>query len=397
MSGHRRTRTVRRSASVAAACAAAVAFGLAGGLLVRALAAGPEPERPVATRVVSAGPARITVPQTWQTVRTGRMSVVLAPAPPLPQRVHVTVEPADRPSLIGRSFRTRIRDRSPRPRSVDVAGHAAWEYTGLVDRRGDELLDVTVVPAREHVVNVACVSPLEDAGSMLWCASGIGALTVGDAPTLVPAPDLALQLQLPRVLARLDRARREERAALGSARRHTVQQATARRLAGAHADAGDALRPVAGEAGEPLVRELLATAGAYRALARAIAGPSPSRLRAARRAAQATDARLSSAVGAVVRRPLLESPVVTTAQAPAPADRSGGRWPFILLLLALTSVLVLLARRRRTARPELARPPEARPPQPREPLRSAARWDAPPPGLNARSGAGAPRSRASSR
>lgn len=396
MSGFRGKPTVRRSAPVAAACAAALALGLAGGLLVRALAAGPEPEPPAAMRVVSAGPARIEVPRAWQTVRTGRTSVVLAPAPPLPQRVLVTVEPADRPSLIGRSFRARIRDRSPRPRNVDVAGHAAWEYTGLVDRRGDETLDVTVVPAREHVVNVACVSPIDDAGSMLWCAGGIGSLTVGDAPTLVPAPDLALQLQLPRVLARLDRARREERAALGTTHRRTAQQATAGRLADAHADAADALRPLAGTAGAPLVRELAATAGAYRALAQAIAGPSASSLRAARRAAQATDARLSAAIGAVVRQPLQESAVGTPTQAPAPADTSGGRWPLILLLLALAAVLVLLARRWRTAPARPVRPAEP-PPPPARARPAEPRWDAPPPGLTARSTAGAPRSPASSR
>lgn len=383
MSGNGLTRmVVRRRASVGAACAAALLLGVAVGVTARTLSGPDDPAPPVATRVVGVGPARLEVPRAWQTLRAGPTRVLLAPAPPLPDQVLVTVEPADRRSLVGPSLRARVNELPLRPRTVDVAGQAAWQYTGLVNRRGTEALDVTVLPARDAVVNVACISPIRDAGSMPDCAGAIRSVAVGGSPTLVPAEDLALQLRLPRVLARLDRARREGRTALGHAQRPSTQQALARRLAQAHTRAADAVRPVAGAAGDPLLRRLSATADAYQALARAIGASSASRLRAARRAVRASDARVVAVVESVVRYPLRESTVAAPARTPAPANTTPGwRWPFIVLSLVLAFVLALCALRWRAAPAGPARQPEAPQPPPVEPRPVPVRWDAPPSSL----------------
>jgi hypothetical protein len=336
------------------------------------------------------------VPRAWQTVREGATTVVLAPSPPLRDRVLVTVEPADHVSLIARSLRARIHGITDRPRTADVAGRVAWQYAGLVGRRGTEALDVTVLPTRDAVVNIACLSPIRDAAAMPDCAASIHSVALGGAPTLVPAPDLALQLRLPPTLAVLDRTRRQTRAALGRAPRGATQARLARRLAAAHADAADALRPVAGAGGASLIDELTASADAYRALAGAVGSTSAARLRAARGAVRASDERLPEVVGAVARRPLVSA--VTPARAPVSAATGATRPGWLLLVIGLSAVLVFLlvtwwVQWLGAPRPAVHRldPP---PPDPRPPAYTAAeehpgarpapaRWDAPPPSLSA--------------
>jgi hypothetical protein len=383
---------VRRVASVGAACAAVLLVGVACGVLVRTLAAPDEPAPPVATRVVRAGHVRVEVPRDWQLLHTGSEAVVLAPSPPLPDRVLVTLEPADSASLVGRSVRTRISTLPHRPRATKIAGLAAWQYADLVDRRGTQGIDVTVLPARDGVVNVACVSPIGEVGAMPDCAAAIRSISLGRSPALVPVPDLALQLQLPRVLTRLNRARLEGRSALAAAHRRSNQRAVARRLADAHTRAADALQPVAGGAGAPLLRELSASAAAYRALARAIAGRSAARLRAARQAVQADDARLADIVDAVVRHKLPVSTAAPRPQPPAAAPTTAGwRWPFIVLAPALALLLALCALRWRQPFRRPAPAPRSPAPAPRrpDPLRppigprpASARWDAAPASVN---------------
>ena len=174
-------------------------------------------ERP-ATQVVRAGAARIEVPQAWRTVRATGKTVVLAPSPPLRDRVILTVGAADHASLVPASLRARTQDLGRGPRTVQLAGHPAWRYRGLVGRGDDEAFDVTVLPGRDAVLSVACVSSVRDALAAPDCAAAITSVSLGGAPTLVPAPDLGLRLVLPRVLDTLDRTRIEARAALGAAR-----------------------------------------------------------------------------------------------------------------------------------------------------------------------------------
>ena len=74
-----------------------------------------------------------------------------------------------------------------------------------------------MLPGRDTVLSVACVASVRDALAAPDCAGAITSVSLGGAPTLVPAPDLALRQQLPGVLDALDRTRTEARAALGAA------------------------------------------------------------------------------------------------------------------------------------------------------------------------------------
>ena len=96
---------------------------------------------------------------------------------------------------------------------------------------------MTVLPGRDAVLSVACVAAVRDALAATDCAAGITSVSLGGAPTLVPVPDLALRLQLPRVLAALDRTRTEARTALETTDTGGAQARWARRLASAHGSA----------------------------------------------------------------------------------------------------------------------------------------------------------------
>ena len=191
----------------------------------------------------------------------------------------LTVGTPDHASLVPASLRARTQDLGRGPRTAQLAGHPAWRYRGLVGRGGDEALDVTVLPGRDAVLSVACVSSVRDALAAPDCAAAITSVSLGGAPTLVPAPDLGLRLLLPRVLDTLDRTRIEARAALGAADTGGTQARWARRLAAAHASAAEALRPVAADSDAPLIEALSVSARAYRALAQAAGAPSASRFR----------------------------------------------------------------------------------------------------------------------
>ena len=125
---------------------------------------------------------------------------MLAPSPPLRDRVILTLGTPDHASLVPASLRARTQDLGRGPRTVQLAGHPAWRYRGLVGRGGDEALDVTVLPGRDAVLSVACVSTVRDALAAPDCAAAITSVSLGGAPTLVPAPDLGLRLVLPRAL-----------------------------------------------------------------------------------------------------------------------------------------------------------------------------------------------------
>ena len=162
----------RRPAAVGAACAAALMAGAVGGVWAAGLAVPDERVEAPATRVVRAGAARIEVPQAWQTVRATGKSVVLAPSPPLRDRVILTVGAPDHASLVPASVRARTQDLGQGPRTVQLAGRPAWRYPGLVGRGGDEALDVTVLPGRDAVLSVACVASVRDALAAPDCAAG---------------------------------------------------------------------------------------------------------------------------------------------------------------------------------------------------------------------------------
>ena len=313
---------------------------------------------------------------------------MLAPAPPLRDRVILTVGAADHASLVPASLRARTQDLGQGPRTVQLAGRPAWRYRGLVGRGGDEALDVTVLPGRDTVLSVACVASVRDALAAPDCAAAITSVSLGGAPTLVPAPDLGLRLQLPagartRWIARA--SRREPR----SAPRDTggTQARWARRLAAAHVSAADALRPVAADSGAPLIEALSVSARAYRALARTAGAPSASRFRHAQREVRASDARLAGAVDAVAQRPVLiaAAPARSPAAEVKSASAPGWLLPAIVLSALLVGGLVTLALRRPALRPPAAAgaaaPPRRPAPPPGRPQEHAAppRRPAPPP------------------
>ena len=393
-----------RPAAVGAACAAALMAGAVGGVWAAGLALRDERVEPAATRVVRAGTARIEVPRTWETVRTTPKTVVLAPAPPLRDRVIIAAGPADDASLVPASLRARTQDLGGGPRAIELAGRPAWRYPGLLGRGGDETLDVTVLPGRDAVLSVACVASVRDALAAPDCASAISSVSLGGARTLVPAPDLGLRLMLPRVLQSLDRTRVEARAALGTADTAATQARWARRLASAHAGAAAALQPVASVSGAPLTEALSASARAYRELARTASAPSASRFRDAQREVRASDTRLAGAVDAVARRPVAIA--AAPARSPQPqvnqASTPGWLLPVLVLSALLVGVLVTLVLRRprpgparrpsvRVAPPERAAAPERAAPARERPRPTPGRWDAPPtpPDGPRRSGGGA--------
>ena len=272
---------------------------------------------------------------------------------------------ADHASLVPASLRARIQGLGQGPRTVQLAGHPAWRYRGLVGRGKDEALDVTVLPGRDAVLSVACVSSVRDALAAPDCAAAITSVSLGGAPTLVPAPDLALRQQLPRWSPRwiAPASRREPRSAPPTPA--GTQARWARRLEAAHVSAADALRPMAADSGAPLIEALSVSARAYRALARTAGAPSASRFRQAQREVQASDARLAGAVDAVAQRPVVIAAAPARSPAPEVASASAPGWllPAIVLSALLVGGLVTLALRRPALRPP-SRPQEhAAPPR----------------------------------
>ena len=189
------------------------------------------------------------------------------------------------------------------------------------------------------------------------------------------------------VIARLDRDRVHDRAALQRARSRSEQARLARHLALVHSAAADAVRPEAAALGA----QLSEAAGAYSALARAATGESATRYAAAADAVGRTDARLAAAVKAT-GRPSAIRPV-----APAAAPSSGSSTMIMVALALLAAVsggAWRLRRRTRHAAPVAGPAARARgpwrpktrptslrpqPPAPQPPARAgsdaARRWD----------------------
>ncbi len=180
--------------------------------------------------------------------------------------------------------------------------------------------DATVLPTTRGALVVECRR----------CAGAVRSVVVPGAAILAPAPDLALRLKAPAVLATLDATRVKERTAW--------TPASAARLAAAHRAALDALGPLATPA---LTRALNDAAGAYDTLAR-----TPS---ASQTALTAADGELEDAVAALART---GAPRVQRA-ADLPGD--GGVSLVTLALILLSAVLIsalapAVFRRARTAR-----------------------------------------------
>jgi hypothetical protein len=328
----------------------ALAIAVAGGVLAGRAAVSRERAAPAGDRVVRAGVATLVVPREWRSVAPGgagpagvpaARTAVMAPWPALPDRVIVTVAPAGDASLIPRALRRLVRGVRQGPRPTRLAGYRAWRYAGLLARDRD-VLDVTVLPTGAGVLAVACTSPPWEAGAMADCASSIRSVSLRGTAALLPAPDLALRLRLPRVLAALDRARVRDRAALARAATGADQARLARRLASAHLAAAESLRAVAGPAGEPLLGGLSDVAGAYSALASAASAGSVLDFQTARETVATAEAGLAGGIARVAPPRGRQAAVVQPSPPPfrRPAERGAdARW----IALALVAFLGLLA------------------------------------------------------
>jgi hypothetical protein len=297
---------------------------------------GPEP---AATRVVRAGVATLAAPGEWRTValRDAGWTVVLAPTPGARDRVIVTVGPAEDPSLVPPALRGLVRDLGRGPRETSVAGHRAWLYAGVPARNRDEAVDVSVLPSAAGVLGIACISPASSGSPD--CASSISSVSMRGAALLAPSQELALRLRLGAVLTTLDRARIRDRARLQSAGTFGAQAAPARGLARQHLAAADALRPVAGAAGAPLVDRLVGAARAYFALARAASAGSTTRFDTARLEVETAEAQLIPVVDGLVRSTARVTAAPPATRSPSRPRATTGRdshvWPALLIVAGL--------------------------------------------------------------
>ena len=127
-------------------------------------------------------------------------------------------------------------------------------YRALDTPRRRLVMDVTVLPTTAGVLAVGCAWPVDFMGGGLApdCASSVESISVRGAVTLKPSRSVALASELPAVIARLDHARADGRAALSRARTPEAQAAAAHRLARHHMAAAERLRVAFGNAAKAL-------------------------------------------------------------------------------------------------------------------------------------------------
>jgi hypothetical protein len=310
---------------------AAVAGGVWAGIATTPTERPHEP----ATRAVRAGAASVEVPGRWRNFRsTDSGDTVIHDAP---GGAIIAIGPAGDRSLVPAALRERVRGR---PRPTLLAGHRAWRYDG----------GVTVLPTSAGVLGVACGAR---------CTASIETVSVPGGAILVPSSDLALRLTAPATLEALDRARVDGRAELAQARTAGGRSRAAARLARAHRDAAEALRPVATSAALP--DALAELAYGYAAWGRG----------RARARVDTAEVRLTRALAGVVGLRAVVAPP-PTSRTLEPVGRN--RWPaaaLIAMLVALIAAGTAVGRRRHRGARRAAPPPCALPvPDP------TGRWDA---------------------
>ncbi len=340
-------RWTRGGLALAAACT--IALALVAGFLASRLA-DPDEEAPApALRVVRLGPLELSVPDVWERATprsTGiagldsRRAVVLDPSPGLQTRVIAMFAPADHPSLIPAALRSQLRDVPAAPLRSSLAGRPAWAYPLLVTRgttTANEVtvLDVTVLPTTAGVLALACTAPAAQATAS-DCATGVEQIAVQGAATLRPSPAVALASRLPVALARLDRARIEDRVALARARTPARQATLARRLQAHYRAAARSLRPAAAAEWSSTIAAFERTAAGYDALARAADDGSRPRFAAARRALGDREQDLAAAIDEALAAGSRRTAAPVRAVPPAAEEpRTGPRRKHVLLVLAV--------------------------------------------------------------
>ena len=301
-----------------------------------------------ATRVVEAGPARLAVPAAWQPVAPAERSrgldseqlAVLSQSSDRSTMVVATFGTADGRSLIPRGLAELVHQPRSQPRVTSLAGRPAWTYRALNARRWNLVMDITVLATTEGMLALACASPAPSRDASRGCASSVKSVSLPGLAALQASPSVALAVQLPAMLARLDQARVDGRAALARARTREAQAVALERLAGQHLAAADRLRTAFATAARPLIAGLQDSGRAYTALGTAASDGSPARFDAAR---QEVD-RAETGLGAAINR-TREAGMRDTASAkptsPAPAATEPTRLsltqPMLVALLLLGS------------------------------------------------------------
>jgi hypothetical protein len=332
--------------------AAAVAVGIAvaaltGAWTSRTLSGIGQPKAP-ASRVVDAGPAHVVVPAAWEPA--GPYTALAGPAPKqlavlsasaaAPTLAVVTFGAADDRSLIPRTLRALVPLALLRqPRVASLAGRPAWVYRALETPGRRLVMDVTVLPTTAGVLAIGCAWPVDFRGESRDCASSVKSVSVRGAATLTPSASVALAVELPAVIAGLDHARADGRAALSRARTPRAQAAAAHRLARQHLVVAEELRTAFGTAARPLIGGLEDSGHAYAALGTAASDGATARFRAARREIRNAETKLAGGID----RALKTGAGATDASASTspPATTIEPARPVVTELLFI--ILVLLA------------------------------------------------------
>jgi hypothetical protein len=285
--------------SIVAVVLTVVLAALLGWLFGGRLAKQPPVAQAPSDRIAAVGPLRLDVDGDWlPTPATGALAqmgvkniTVFAPVAGLPGRTWIARAPADGPTLVPAGVRARLAAPLGKPQRATMAGRAAWSY-GTVALRDGSQLELAVLPTAAGMLLVGCEAQKTWRSTVSGCTRSIRA--VGGATAIAPAPDLAFRNRVRRVVPALNTARVRGSKRLAHARIPGAQRAAALKLARAHRAAAAALRPVTPSSGaaRKVVQRLMATAGAYQALATAAGRHARPRYAAARKRVRRAEAAL---------------------------------------------------------------------------------------------------------
>jgi hypothetical protein len=243
-----------------------------------------------ASRAISAGPVRLTVPSGWEVGREAappgglRLEHAAAAHPPKGQGLALAGALPDVvfPQELGAS----VDPAAPAPDAVRLGMLEAYRWRNLEGEEGPVTL--LAAPTGMGTAVVACAGPAE---AMRRCERAATTLDVrGADPT--PLDALAFYAtELDTTLSRLERGRRDAIGRLRARAPRSAHAASATRLSAAHERAAEALAALAppaaaASANEALVEALRSTGAAYADLARAARSGRRARYSAAARAAE---------------------------------------------------------------------------------------------------------------
>jgi hypothetical protein len=264
------------------------------------------------SRTVRFGPAHLTVPNAWTPVNPANAGVSSAdPSPTLAFEIvpgvsgHALVSlaaPADG-SLIPSSLRGALKAAPGSPTPTLLAGHRAWSYLTVATRRGDEVMDITLVPSSVGVLAVACVASPAVFVVVAGCERDVQRISLPGARVFVPAPELAFTLRAGPALEQLKRVRDLGYGALRTAPTRRAQAQALQEVATAYTDAVGGLAPLVpgNAAAAGLVEAMRGAARAYRFAGAAAAASAVLSYGVGRARVRTAEARVAAALDLVTR------------------------------------------------------------------------------------------------